>query len=215
MVVRNEEICRRFRQELWPVPAAEREPRICGPTWWSEGANSPFSSDFSRHFWSIVTTPRGNNYLLTFIDHCTKYVEAFPIHDQMAETCGSVYANQIVTRHGTGSQLITDQGRPFMSSFFQETVRSRGYELRAPLVTTLSQMAPLKGGIAHFTRVLSHYINSASNNCVTLIPFYLMGYRATPNSVTGHSHFFLLHGREMEIPTTINWSVEFLVKKLS
>ena len=55
-----------------------------------------------------VTTPRGNKYLLTFIDPFTKYVEAFPIPDQTTETCARIYATQVVTRHGTGSRLITD-----------------------------------------------------------------------------------------------------------
>jgi len=31
-----------------------------------------------------------------------------------------------------------------------------------------------------------------------------MAYQNTPNSVTGHSPFFLLHGREMEIPNNDN-----------
>jgi hypothetical protein len=31
-----------------------------------------------------------------------------------------------------------------------------------------------------------------------------MAYRATPNSVTGYSRFYLLHGREMEIPNNDN-----------
>jgi len=66
-----------------------------------------------------VTTPRGNKYLLTFIDHFSQYVEAFPVPDQTAETCARIYATQIVTQHGTGSTLITDQGPAFMSSFFQ------------------------------------------------------------------------------------------------
>jgi len=37
-----------------------------------------------------ATTPRGNKYLLTFIDHLTKYVEAFRIPDYTAETCARV-----------------------------------------------------------------------------------------------------------------------------
>jgi hypothetical protein len=60
------------------------------------------------------TTPRGNKYLLTFIDHLTKYVDAFPIADHTAETCARVYASQIVTRHGSNSTLVTDQGREFV-----------------------------------------------------------------------------------------------------
>jgi hypothetical protein len=37
-----------------------------------------------------------------------------------------------------------------------------------------------------------------------LVPFYLVAYRATPNSVTGHTPFYLLHGREVEIPNNDN-----------
>jgi len=33
-----------------------------------------------------LSTPRANKYLLTFIDHFTKYTEAFPTADQTAET---------------------------------------------------------------------------------------------------------------------------------
>jgi len=60
------------------------------------------------------TTLRGNKYLLTFIDHLTKYVEAFPIPYHTAETCAKVYSSQIVTRHGSGSTLIMDEGREFV-----------------------------------------------------------------------------------------------------
>jgi len=63
-------------------------------------------------------TPKGNKYLLTFIEHFTKHVEAYPLKDQTAESCARIYATQIVTRHGSGSKLITDQGRAFMSLFF-------------------------------------------------------------------------------------------------
>jgi len=151
-----------------------------------------------------VTTPRGNKYLLTFIDHFTKYVKAFPIPDQTAEICARIFATQIVTRHGTGSQLITDQGRSFMSSFFQETCKILGIRTTC----TTSYYPQSNGFIERWHRSLhmglSRYINSGSDNLDTLIPFYLMSCRATPNSVTGYSPFFLLHGREMEIPNNDN-----------
>ena len=73
------------------------------------------SIDFTEPYSS---TPRGNKYL-TFIDHFTKYAEAFPIADQTAETCARFYATQIISRLGTGAQFITDEGRAFMTTFFQ------------------------------------------------------------------------------------------------
>jgi len=70
-----------------------------------------------------LVTPWKNRYLLTFTDHFSKYIEAFPILDVLAEICARVYATQIVARHGSGSTLITDQGRQFTSAFFQETCK--------------------------------------------------------------------------------------------
>ena len=62
---------------------------------------------------------------------------------------------------------------------------------------------------------LSDYFNSANNNWDTLIPFYLMSYRATPNVVTGHSTFYLLHGREIDIPNNDNLKAHICGENLS
>ena len=149
-----------------------------------------------------VTTPRGNKYLLTFIDHFSRYVEAFPVPDQTAETCARIYATQIVTRHGTGSTLITDQGPAFMSSFFQGTCKILGVRR----LRTSSYHPQSNGVIERFHKSLheglSHYINSTNTNWDTLVPFYLMSSRATPHSSTGFSPFYLLHGREMVLPNS-------------
>ena len=75
---------------------------------------------------SYPATARKNKYLLTIVDHFFKYAEIFPIPDQSAPPCGQIYALQIVTRHGSGWKLITDQGAAFMSSFFKETCKVMG-----------------------------------------------------------------------------------------
>ena len=49
---------------------------------------------------------------------------------------------------------------------------------------------------------LSHYIVSANTDWDILVPFYLMAYCATPNTTTGYSPFYLLHAREMTLPSS-------------
>jgi hypothetical protein len=51
------------------------------------------------------------------VDHFTRYVKAYPIPDITAETFARIYATQIVTHHGCGSKLITDQDRNFVIIF--------------------------------------------------------------------------------------------------
>ena len=49
---------------------------------------------------------------------------------------------------------------------------------------------------------LSHYVNASGTNWDTLIPFYLMAYRATPHGTSVYSPYYLLHGRKMILPTS-------------
>jgi len=51
---------------------------------------------------------------------------------------------------------------------------------------------------------LSHYINASHTNWNLVVPFYLMAYRATTNSVTKFSPFYLLHGTETPLPNSNN-----------
>jgi hypothetical protein len=47
---------------------------------------------------------------------------------------------------------------------------------------------------------LSHDIDAVGTNWGIVAPFFLMAYRATPHCVTKFSSFYLLHGREMNLP---------------
>jgi len=136
-----------------------------------ENTSEPFqvtSLDITRPYF---VTSQKNRYLLTFIDHFSKYVEAFPISDVSAETCVRVYATQIVARHGNGSNLITDQGRSFTSSFFQETCKI----LKVRKVSTSAYHAMSSWMVKIFHRVLhdsiAHYIDSTGTNWDVVLPF--------------------------------------------
>jgi len=92
--------------------------------------------------------------------------------DQKAETCARIYVSHIITQHGTGSQLITDQGAAFMSSFFQETCKVLGIRR----TQTTSWHPASNGTIERWHCTLPtgilHYINSANTNWDTLVPFF-------------------------------------------
>jgi transposase InsO family protein len=91
--------------------------------------------------------------------------------DQSAQTCARIYATQIVTRHGSGSKLVTDQGAAFMSSFFSETCKVLGVQR-----SRTSGYPESNGVLERWHRALydgmSHYVNSSHSNWDLVLPFY-------------------------------------------
>jgi IS30 family transposase len=59
-------------------------------------------------------TKRQNKYLLTFIEHFSRYPEAIPIPSQDAETVARALITQVFTRHGCPQVLSSDRGTNFV-----------------------------------------------------------------------------------------------------
>jgi len=109
------------------------------------------------------------------------------------------------------SSRIMVQVRPWsrtkaenLSSFFQRTCKILGVHR----VRTSSYHASSNGMVERLHRSLhsglSHYVNPNHKNWDEVVPYYLMSYRATPHTTMGYSPFYLLHGREMVLPSTEN-----------
>jgi transposase InsO family protein len=64
-------------------------------------------------------TERGNRYLLTFIDHFTRFPEAIPIPKQDAETVARALITGVFSRHGCPKIFSSDRGTNFLSDLFQ------------------------------------------------------------------------------------------------
>ena len=56
---------------------------------------------------------RDNYYIFTYVDHFTKFAEAYPIPNKEAVTICRVLVEEIIPRLGVPIQLLTDQGREF------------------------------------------------------------------------------------------------------
>jgi transposase InsO family protein len=147
-------------------------------------------------------TPRKNRYLLTFLDHFSRCAEAIPVHNISAELCARAYVTHVISLHGSGSWLLSDRGSNFPSSLFSEVCKILGVKQ----ITTTAYHPQTNGALKRYHKTmhrgLSHYINAAGTSWDTLVPLYLMAYRSLPHSSTGFTPYYLLHGREMVIPTT-------------
>jgi len=66
------------------------------------------------------TSSKGNVYILTLIDHFTKWVEVFPMRNQEATTVARLIFERVICVHGCPIQILTDQGPNFESDLFRE-----------------------------------------------------------------------------------------------
>lgn len=148
----------------------------------------------------FVTSYSGNKYLLTFQDYFSKYVEAVAIPDQKAETIARVFVTEIIGRHGTPKQLLTDQGPNFVSAVMKNVCQFLNVD---KLQTT--PYHPQSNGMIErshrvFKDIMSHYVAKSQQDWDTWVPYVLMAYRFHTQSSTGYSPYFLLHGRDPVLP---------------
>ena len=62
---------------------------------------------------------KGCLYLLTCVDHFTRWLEAIPLPDCMADTVARAFVQKWISRFGTPSTVTTDRGRQFESNLWR------------------------------------------------------------------------------------------------
>jgi len=63
---------------------------------------------------------QGNEYIVTIVDLFSKWLEAVPVKNHTAPVVAKVLMDHVVYRMGTLLRILSDQGREFQSSLFQE-----------------------------------------------------------------------------------------------
>lgn len=143
---------------------------------------------------------RGNTFILTIIDHFSKWGEAFPLPNHTAGTVAKALITHVFSRYGAPVQILSDQGPEFQSDLFRHLMDWMGIEkLRA------SPYKPSTNGqVERFHRtlnsMLAKLVDEKQRDWDEHIPFVMMAYRATQHSSTGFSPNRLFLGRENKAP---------------
>ena len=69
-----------------------------------------------------------NEYMLTAMDHFSKWAKAYPLKDHKASTVAMILVEQLFSRLGMPHQLLSDQDPEFGSELFLEICKWIGIE---------------------------------------------------------------------------------------
>ena len=172
-----------IKPSLTPIP-------VCGP--------------FDRVGVDVLQLPKsshGHRYAVVFMDYLTKWPEVFPAADQSAPTIAKLLVERVISRHGVPRELLSDRGASFLSKLIAEVCSLMGIKK----LNTTAYHPQTDGLVERFNRtlldMLSKTVKSGGRDWDSRLPYVLFAYRAAMHHSTGESPFFLLYGRDSQLPT--------------
>ena len=151
----------------------------------------------------FVKSPQGNAYVLTIIDHCTGWAEAYPIPRKTNEEVWKKFRLEYFPRHGYVDILVSDRGIEFNARAFDDYLRSVG--LRHHKTTPYHPQS--NGRTERFNRtlkdMLTKLVNNKRDHWEDTLGVALTAYNNATSDTTGHTPFFLHYGRHARLPLTM------------
>ena len=141
-------------------------------------------------------------YVVIFIDHFTKYPEAFAITDQKAETIAELLFTEIICRYGAPKVLLSDCGTNFLSD-----IVTRLCEIMEIRKATSTAYAPqTQGQVERTNRTVQDMLakliedHRHQSDWDVFLPAVLFAIRNSPNRTTKETPQYLLFGQDARLP---------------
>jgi hypothetical protein len=146
------------------------------------------------------TSSRGNRFILTLVDHFSKWAEAIAISNHTATTVSRALMMNVFTRFGAPRQILSDRGPEFESELFGSLMKWMEIEK----LRTTAYKASTNGAVERFHRslntMLGKVVSDSHRDWDERLQFVLAAYRSTPHSSTGFTPNRLFLGRETRMP---------------
>ena len=165
--------------------------------------NEPFEVIGMDLIFPMPKSNNGNIAILVWEDYATRWSEAIPLADTSAATIGKAFWFNIVCKYGCPRTVLTDLGRNFMSSMFEELLR---FTKTDRLRTTAYH--PQTDGLVErqnqtLKQMIRTYVDRKQKDWDDLLPYLCLAYNTSVHSSTGSTPYFLLYGREATLPVDI------------
>ena len=153
----------------------------------------------------LPTTDNGNKYVLVIADYFTKFVEAYAIPNEKAETVSQKLVDEFICRYGIPEEIHTDQGRNFESKIFQNVCQLLG--IRKTRTTAYNPKSD--GMVERFNRTLVSILvtmlepEKHQKDWDKYLPMVTSAYRSTVHETTKETPNMMMFGREVTLPIDV------------
>ncbi len=134
-------------------------------------------------------------YILVVVDYATRYPEAIPLRKATAKTIAHELF-LLFSRVGIPTEILTDQGTPFMSRLMADLCQL----LRVKHLRTTVYHPQTDGLVERFNQTLKQMLRRVAaedrRDWDQMLPYVLFGIREVPQASTGFTPFELLFGRQ-------------------
>ena len=142
----------------------------------------------------------GHRYVLSLIDHHSRYLQLVPLRNKEAGTVAKAFIDHFVTLFGPPRTLQSDQGSEFLNNLFQEVC----HIIQTRTAYTVAYHPQANGVVERSNRVVKDALASLVATRPSRWPDYLPQVRLTINSAihrsTGEQPVYLLLGRHGHFP---------------
>ena len=150
-----------------------------------------------------LETTGGHKWILTIVDHYTRWPIAIPLPNRKAETIARALYEHLISQYGVPRKILSDQGKELVGEALETLYQKWGIKR----VKTGGYNPQANGACERFHRwlhtAMSQLYDRKSPDWDEYIPASLFAYRASVNDATGYSPYFLMHGREPVLPSDI------------
>lgn len=141
---------------------------------------------------------RGCRFILTCIDHVTRWAEAIPMPDSTAACTAHYFLAGWVSRFGAPHTIITDRGVQFESHIWRDLLAF----LNTKRHRTTAYHPQSNGMVERFHRRLKEALRAHQHPCqwVETLPIILLTLRTTEKEDIKHSPAELVYGEDLRLP---------------
>lgn len=161
-------------------------------------------------FGPVKKSSRGNKYIITATDYLTKYVEIKAVARATEDECARFIVDNIISRHGCVSRILTDQGKCFAGKMIEKIYQILSIEK----IWTTAYKPSTNGLTERFNKTLanmiSQYVSASQRDWDIFLPLIMLTHNGSVQASTGYSPFFLLHGYEPRFPVDVTFEIPFV-----